>query len=296
MAKQSSLGELRDECARVKAAAEPDPEARHEEIRKSRFARKYRCADGAGEVRYRSTAEEVAEFWAVLHGCAERIFQAAHKEGRRESAEAYAADAMLSMARAVAGGSDGDGQSRPVPAKVIVRVDWDALVRGWPLDGETCEIPGVGPVPVSVVNAMIGSSAFLAVVLTRGADVVNVAHLGRRFTAAQVTGLEWKDPTCAVLGCNCGWRLEKDHRADWADTKVTMLAHADRLCGYHHDLKTRRGWRLVDGVGKRRMVPPEDPDHPRHKHPDPGPPEPGTIEYDLMRMAERIMAEQANGP
>jgi hypothetical protein len=54
-AKRASLGELRDECARVKAAAEPDDEARHAAIHRSRFLRQRRCADGAAELQYRST-------------------------------------------------------------------------------------------------------------------------------------------------------------------------------------------------------------------------------------------------
>jgi hypothetical protein len=52
---------------------------------------------------------------------------------------------------------DPDGLGRVVPKEVVVRVDWDALVRGWPLGGEVCEIPGLGPVPASVVKAMIDS-------------------------------------------------------------------------------------------------------------------------------------------
>jgi hypothetical protein len=30
---------------------------------------------------------------------------------------------------------------------------------------------------------------------------------------------------------------------------------ADRLCHHHHQLKTA-GWRLEDGTGKRRLLPP----------------------------------------
>ena len=37
------------------------------------------------------------------------------------------------------------------------------------------------------------------------------------------------------------------------------------LCGHCHDLKTRYGWSLVHGTGKRPMVPPDDPRHPKNK-------------------------------
>jgi hypothetical protein len=39
----------------------------------------------------------------------------------------------------------------------------------------------------------------------------------------------------------------------------------DKLCRFHHRLKTNEGWALVEGTGKRDFVPPDDPRHPRHK-------------------------------
>jgi hypothetical protein len=40
-----------------------------------------------------------------------------------------------------------------------------------------------------------------------------------------------------------------------------MLELLDRLCRYHHRLKTTKGWALVEGSGKRDFVPPADPRH-----------------------------------
>ena len=152
---------------------------------------------------------------------------------------------------------------RPTPATILVRVDWDSLVRGHPMAGERCEMAGVGPVPVSVVEEMMASGdAFLVALLTKGADVVNVAHLGRRPTAAQRSALLWRDPTCRAEGCNAAVRLEMDHRTQWADTRITLAPDMDLLCGHHHDLKTHKGWALVEGAGSRPMVPPDDPRHP----------------------------------
>lgn len=153
----------------------------------------------------------------------------------------------------------------PVPTKIVVRIDLPALLRGWVEGGETCDIAGIGPVAVSAVRAMMESGdPFLAAVVTRGVDVVSVAHLGRRPNAYQQTALDWLAPTCRVLGCDAAARLEYDHRHDWADTHVTLLAWLDRLCDGHHDKKTHDGWALVAGTGKRPMVPPDDPRHPRH--------------------------------
>lgn len=65
-----------------------------------------------------------------------------------------------------------------------------------------------------------------------------------------------------MLGCNDHVRLEADHRMDWARTKVTLLSCIDHLCDHHHDLKTYKGWALVEGTGKRAMVAPGDARHP----------------------------------
>lgn len=279
-AKRASLGELRDECARTKAAAEPDDDARHRAIHRSRHLRKRRCADGAAELQYRSTADEVAEIFAIAQGFANRAFDLARIEGRHEPEEAYLADGLLAACRAStqpsAEGAEVDDDAtpptagrrvrKPTPTKIVVRIDWDALLRGWPIDDEVCEIAGVGPVPVSVVRAMMASGdPFLAGVVTKGVDVVNVVHLGRKPTVYQGTALDWLAPTCITLGCNNTHRLETDHREDWARTKVTLLRWLERHCEHCHDNKTRHGWALVDGHGKRPMVPPDDPRHPRYR-------------------------------
>ena len=154
------------------------------------------------------------------------------------------------------------GRSR---AKVIARVDLLALLRGRPLDGEVCELAGFGPVAPSAIRDLIETGdPFLAAVVTKGEQVVGVAHLGRRASAGQQTALEWLYPTCAVRGCGATAFLENDHRVDWAASHRTVFDLLDRLCGYHHDLKTTDNWALVAGHGKRAFVPPDDRRHPRH--------------------------------
>ncbi|HET6685046.1 MAG TPA: HNH endonuclease signature motif containing protein, partial [Jiangellaceae bacterium] len=81
-------------------------------------------------------------------------------------------------------------------------------------------------------------------------------------TAAQRVALAWTSPMCTVAGCP-RTRIEYDHREPWARTRRTRLDELDPLCGYHHDLKTRNGWALLPGHGKRAMIPPPDPRHPR---------------------------------
>jgi hypothetical protein len=108
----------------------------------------------------------------------------------------------------------------------------------------------------------------LKAIVTKGKDVIGVAHLGRRPNAHQRSALDWLFPTCAAEGCatRAGF-LQTDHRADWAKTHVTVFELMDRLCRYHHALKTYHGWALAEGSGKRPFVPPDDPRHPRNAGP-----------------------------
>ena len=278
----ASLDELRRECAKVRAAADRDAEARRARIHKNRFAARRTNDDGSAQITCRGTTDDIAAMWSVIEGYTRAEFDKARLEGRRESQGAYAFDALGEICRraaAAAAGADipqqqGEAESpapkgrirRPVPTKIIVRIDSSALKRGWTVEGEVCEIAGLGPVPVSFVRELIESGdPFLAAVVTDGVDVLNVAHIGRQPTAHQQSALEWLCGGCGVLGCDVTVGLERDHVEDWADTKVTRLAALKWLCGYHHDLKTHQGWALVEGPGKQPMVPPDDPRHPKNK-------------------------------
>ena len=263
-AKESSLAELREECARTKAAACPDLDARRRDIHARRFLRDWTDADGAWHLHMRNNPEVGAELMAALAPIRDRLIEEARAQGRREPTEAYSADALV---EAVRGGDRDEASAGPArgPAKVIARVDLPALLRGYPTDGEVCEIAGFGPVATSAVRDLIDTAdPFLAAVVTAGEEVVGVAHLGRRPTAAQRTALEWLYPTCAAEGCTATAWLEVDHRVDWAETHMTVFDLLDRLCSHHHDLKTLDGWALVAGRGKRAFVPPGDRRHPQH--------------------------------
>ena len=174
------------------------------------------------------------------------------------------------------------GVGRRVATKVIVRVDHTALTRGHTVAGETCEIVGTGPVPVTQIQAMLDlGDTFAAAVTTDRDRVTTVAHIGHKpvpdtaaFTRAlhdaghdvtgartarapdayQRTALDWTDPVCTVEGCDLP-RQEIDHRADWAQTKQTVLDDLDGYCRHHHALKTRHNYQLAPGTGRRAMTP-----------------------------------------
>jgi hypothetical protein len=278
-AARSSLGELRDTCSRVKAAADPDRDATHERIRAARRVRRWSDGEGGWNVVARSVPEDGAEVNAALDDLAGELFAEARAAGRHEPHEAYLLDALVELARrhnrsrragpdgSTATPSTGGRAGRPGYV-ALLRVDVEALQRGKVEADELCEIAGVGPVPVRVARQLLGD-AVLKVVITRGVDVASVTHLGRGPTAAQRVALLWRDPQCTVLGCNQPWR-EADHLDDWASCKVNELRNLDGLCHHHHALKTRENWALVAGAGRRPMVPPDHPDHPRNRGAPPG--------------------------
>jgi hypothetical protein len=333
LAARASLAELREECARVRAAADPDPDATNRRIHQHRRCRQYADAEGGWNLSARGTAQDGAAFTTVLNAITDDVFNAARRDSRHEPPEAYAFDALMAMAQHAAGpdqpavrtnggaepaadvpgGSDEQvdpagsqaGGSQPLDAErsatrsahsdpgifrnagsrpvrlvpqgrwynprylALLRVDAAALRRGRVDGQELCEIAGVGPVPVSVARDLLGE-AIVKLVITNGVDVANVTHLGRGPTTAQKIALMWTNPTCIAEGCHRR-RIEYDHRKPWAQTRHTRLDELDPLCDYHHDLKTRLGWALVPGTGKRAFVPPDDPRHPRHRSAPAGP-------------------------
>lgn len=261
LARTGSLQELSDESARARAAHQ-DLEARRQAVRLARSLRPYTDGSGTAHLHAKGTPEDIAQVMAAVRPFADKAFAQARKEGRRERPEAYAFDGLVALATA--------GGAKAPTAEIIYRVDLAAMTRGYPVDGETCEIAGFGPISAqAVIDVMESGDPILKAVVTKGKDVVNVAHLGRRPNAHQQTALDWLFPTCAAEGC--GTRasyLETDHRLDWSKSHFTVLQLLDRLCRFHHHLKTYQGWAQVHGRGKRSFVPPDDPRHPRHAHTD----------------------------
>ncbi|HEV3497731.1 MAG TPA: hypothetical protein VHA34_15410, partial [Actinomycetes bacterium] len=262
-ARASSLGELREECARTKAAA-GDAEERRRRIHRGRFLRTWTDAEGAWHLAGPDNPEVGAEIMSALEPIRDRLFGDARAGGRREPSVAYGADALASLCRGEV------SARRRGRAKVLVRVDLGALLRGYAVNGEVCEICGFAPVAVSAVGDLLDTGdPLLAAVVTSGEAVAGVAHLRRRPNAARQSAREWLYPSCAAEGCSASTWLENDHRLDWATSGLTVLDLLDRLCSHHHDLKSLDGWSLVEGHGKRPFVPPEDPRHPRHAHAPP---------------------------
>ena len=330
-AQHSSLPELNDAVAKVKAAT-GDAEQRRADRHTKRSLRRWSDRDGAFHTHLYGHPEDGARLWQMLDPIRRRLNMARRESGAPvETLDALDYDALITMADIATGKTTELGladlaelglfpqldtlvaahpsppprltvsppgagpdlfsttttavdtdDAPPAPAgpkprrrgrkklagspiRVMIRVDLDVLLRGVAVDGELCEIPGYGPVPVSVVKDLTATgNAFFIAVLTKAHAVVAVSHLGRHPNAYQRSALDFLHPTCAVEGCSSRDGLEYDHRLDFAKTHFTAFDFLDKLCRHHHRQKTDHGWALVDGRGKRAFVPPNDRRHPRH--------------------------------
>jgi Domain of unknown function (DUF222) len=274
-ARTGDLGELRETANRAKAAADPDPDTTHRRIHRRRRLCRWTDAEGGWNIQGRGTADAGARINAALDPILDEVFRAAHREGRHESRDAYAFDALLELARRARGDTTapatGDDVAadryerrspRPNPSFLaLLRVDLDALVRGRTERDELCDIAGVGAVPARVARSLLGD-AILKLVITKGVGVVNVTHLGRGPTAAQRIALLWASPWCTNSLCSHTLQIQHDHRRPWTEVHETTLDNLDRLCGPCHKRKTHDGWALVEGTARRPLVPPDDPRHP----------------------------------
>jgi hypothetical protein len=113
LAKTVSLKELGDEALRVKAAADPDPEATRRRQRRERYFRQGTRPDGAWWFSGRGTPEDAGRFNAALNPLLENIYRLARSQGRHEPRDAYAYDALQQLAHHAHNGAA--GRHRPAP-------------------------------------------------------------------------------------------------------------------------------------------------------------------------------------
>ncbi|MGZ4207318.1 MAG: DUF222 domain-containing protein [Actinomycetota bacterium] len=242
IAATESVASLREKCRDVKAAASGDEDAR-ERIRRSRYFRHWTADDGALRLDARLTPDEGAPLLAVVRARADGLEREARRAGQPEPSEAYAADALVSLV-------DGKGAPKTV---VHVHVSQTAFARGNTVAGETCRIPGVGPITVGAARRLAGSGT-VKLLESDGVDVRRIAHRGRTIPSHLRTALEARDPTCVVPGCNKRRDLEIDHIVPFAAGGETVLSNLARLCRWHHAQKTHHGWRLEGEPGAWRWV------------------------------------------
>ena len=252
---QLSVNKLRDECVRVKAAASDD-ETQHAAIRANRHLRFWSDAAGAACFAGRTTPEQGARIKSALEPWMDAQFAQAKGEGRRESADAYAIDAL--EAALTGSGEAPKARRKARKPEVLVVVDHAALLRGHTIAGETCEIAGVGPVPVSVANDML-ADCYLRLIVRDGVDVKAVTRKSRYVDARQRAALAMAGHgRCEVKRCGATGPLEIDHIKPVSEGGETCLENNWWPCRWHHYLKTYCGWKVVGPPGDRDLVPPDD--------------------------------------
>ena len=186
----------------------------------------------------------------IEHGT-RRHFRIARSDGTREPQDRYAADAFADAVL----GDPAAVKSGGYTAHVLI--DHEVLVRGHALEGETCEIPGVGPVSVEWVREILGT-AFVTAIVKKGKDITTVAHLGRHIPA-ELRPRDRLGRECTIEGCSGREYLELDHcEIDHANGGPTAKWNLMWVCSIHHTRKSQ-GWILgpPDPItGKRRLDPP----------------------------------------
>jgi len=292
-AARGSVRSLELQARARKAAADPvGTERRYRAAHERRDLTTWVDPEGSGRLAWRGTPDALAEINAALGPFVRTALDTARTEGRDERYGACAADALVLLARDRGRGADGSARSEPTddghegergrPARpnprhlVRGRIDLLALARGTTEPGETCELEGGGPVPVSVMERILAEHPIVDLVLTRGRDITHVAHLGRSGDTFLKTAIEWRDPVCAIEGCTVATNLEIHHLEAVADGGATSLEQVLRLCGHHHDCITYRGYRLVGSHATGwHLEPPDPPSHPPPEGPGPPASPPG---------------------
>jgi hypothetical protein len=276
VAARDGLGKLKDACRAV-ALSGDDADARHARIHRERSLRHWTDQEGAFRLAGQLTPEAGATVLGALAPFEKAAFHHARRDGRHEPHEAYLADALVDLARASLAddtarhGTDSSSdtqdqretgrdraptdstlakgrakRSKPVSRKpsFTVLVDLEALLRGHAEPGETCEIPGIGPIPVARLYDL-APEAFWHVLVTNGRDIRSYCAMTRYIPTMLKVALAARDRECAVVGCNRTEGLEIDHITPVEDHGPTTYTNLERKCFHdHRDNKHRRGMAL----------------------------------------------------
>jgi hypothetical protein len=251
-AAQSTVKGLKDQCKRILAQHDSQAEAlaRYERIRQNRYLRWWTDTEGAFCLQARTTAEDGARFIAALETRSNVLFDAARRAGRHQPTEAYRVDALVELVTGVGGPTTG------TTSEVVMHVPAAALVRGELKDQETCEIAGLGPVPLAAVHRVL-PTAYVKILVEDGVDVTTVAHAGRAISAHLLSALQSRDRICVVEGCDVSHGLEAHHIIPFAQGGKGSLENLCRLCGFHHQLVTHRGYEITGPPGNWTWITPK---------------------------------------
>jgi hypothetical protein len=247
LAGRGEMRNLRAEHERVVAAA-TDAEEAERRAHKNRHLRTWtRGLETHGA--FCGPTSEVNELLEVLEPLRRARFAEARRAGGRETQDADLYDALIAHARGER------GATRQPTARL--RVDVRPLITGRTEPGEVCEIPGVGPVPVSFAREVL-SHGLLELVLHDGKDVRAIVTKTRHVPEALKIAIEERDQCCKVRGCDCTENLERHHAEEYAANHITSYEVLGRLCPAHHDMVTYDGYTIeVHDDGTWTLHPPQ---------------------------------------
>ncbi|MFO7590771.1 MAG: hypothetical protein R6X23_07715, partial [Acidimicrobiia bacterium] len=236
-ASRSGMRGLRAEKERVVAAA-TDQEAAARRAHHDRHLRVW-SQGAATHGSFSGPSAAVADLLDALEPLTRKRFEAARSAERRDSHDAVRFDALCDLAHA--GGSAGAASPKHVAR---VRVDLPALLRGASEPGEICEIPGVGPVPVSHARQVL-SHGLLQLVITDGVDVQTVVSTTRHVPAPLKIAIAERDRTCKIRGCDRDRNLHRHHTEAFVRSGRTTYSELGNLCTRHHHLVHDDSYEIV---------------------------------------------------
>lgn len=267
VAERGELGLLRDEAARATQAARD--EARQRRVQHdNRHLRRRTFDDGSVGGQFKLPAGVGAEVWAHLDRLTDHRFEEQRRAGVREPRDRYAADALcmgLGVTPPTHPDQPSDGEpvstaragvvSEPkvnLHKELVVLVDAETLRQGEVVPGGTCEIPGVGPVPVGTARELLGEAG-VSLVVKNGVDIANVTLGGRRLSKSmRLAMLAANGWSCA--DCGTSFRLQGDHDTPFAVSQWTKLDELRPRCPVCHGYKTKREAPQTTAAGRARKV------------------------------------------
>ena len=135
---------------------------------------------------------------------------------------------------------------------------------------DPAEVPGLGPIPAEVAQALAADGAWRAWVTDAAGAVVTTGSRSYVPSEGLARLVRAREPHCRMPGCRRpAQRCDLDHTVPWP-VGATSASNLGPLCRRHHVLKTHAGWSLE----------PTDPPGPPGESPDGAPPGTGPPSVD----------------
>lgn len=276
LAAQVSPRELKARCVEICAEGE-GAEEQHQRARSERSVSSNVGRDGIWRLSARLPVIDGALVDKALDFFQNEIFNQARKKGEREPFDAYRADALVALIRtAMAGPSDQPGEDQPsdqsskkrssirkkssaIRHTIVVTVPHTVFQPGGLREGEVCLVPGVGPVPQSVVHDLLEEDPVIRAVVTRGREITAVATLTRTIKRdLRLAVLAAHDFECAAPGCTNNRFVQLDHEIEFSRDGPTSYDNLRPLCTFHHNQRTRENYELQGQPGSYEWVGPDN--------------------------------------